>query len=191
MSISPYSLNTMALTRLFYGNDKCGVCDKKEGDTFWYSPKSRIAHASCCAIIKPFEAKLVATINRVFHDACDRNEAHVKAIGEIKEKLGDVAIKTFLENEGVEKLQSLFDAAEMTFAKKEKKTKENQLACLYAQRDALKREWKTKERLMKSLNHQIDQFRAQKKITKGEVIKKLKATFSRLIRSKSTCYEEV
>lgn len=112
----------MGMVGGMYEAERCGVCEKTGAEVFWFSPVSRCAHSVCYGTIKNIEADLIAKINTIFKDTGHRNVAHARAIRAVREELGGVSIKTFLETNGAEQLKSIFDSsglkAILTFASK-------------------------------------------------------------------------
>ena len=54
----------------------CGICKMQGGDeVFWFSSISRSVHLGCYNKIKNAESNVTKTIDSLFHDNCDKNEA--------------------------------------------------------------------------------------------------------------------
>lgn len=88
----------------------CGVLSEKRGSERLHFQHERWGALRCR--YSPFrdKAPLIETINSIFEEHGDKNMAHVAAIRAVKKELGDVSIKTFLNDHGAEKLKSMFDS---------------------------------------------------------------------------------
>lgn len=98
-------------------DEKCGICEKPGGEVFWATSLSHCAHSVCYAEIKDIEVDLMITIVTLFRNIWERNMAHVAAISAVRNELGGVSIKTFLDTKGAAKLKSIFDSAGLAAAR--------------------------------------------------------------------------
>lgn len=98
---------------------QCGICERSDlldGDVFWFGPVLNYAHSACYEEIKPTEADLIATIDSIFTnvhgrmDSSGKNLAHMKAIWAVKNELGSVSIRNYLNTNGAEKLKEIFNS---------------------------------------------------------------------------------
>lgn len=119
---SQTGLNAAGLTPVagwenYRGSVECGGCEKPDADILWYTTYSNAAHSVCYEEIKDVEADLNATIDAVYKDNFDKNMAHVAAVRAVKQELGGVSIKTFLETNGADKLKAIFNSTGIAAAK--------------------------------------------------------------------------
>ena len=87
----------------------CTLCDKPATDGFWHN--YRWSHHKCVKLLGTADNTLVQTINLMCGDGSNRRlwAAHDKALKAIKEACAPDSILTFLEKNGIEKTNKLFE----------------------------------------------------------------------------------
>lgn len=86
----------------------CGICEQPGATATWFNHLSHSAHPECIKKIREIEGILLRRINHYFpENNVYRSMAHGAAIKTIKKEIGNVSILTFLETEGLEKLEKL------------------------------------------------------------------------------------
>ncbi|GEM_PF-6661701 len=102
----------------YYSSERCGICNKKEAETFWPNPTSQWAHYQCISKIAPAENDLITTINELFKDDRRRqNILHRHAIQAVMEKCKPHTIAEFADKNGIEEVKKLFNTFGMTAVK--------------------------------------------------------------------------
>lgn len=103
--------------RRMYSEEGCGICEKKGADVFWFSQFSRGAHTKCYQDIQSISEKLLKAIDGTYKDNHQKVMAHIRAIGGIRRACGSDSISAYLEKNGHDALQRLFDTVGVYCAK--------------------------------------------------------------------------